>query len=51
MYKLTNLKTGETMTYENLWEAEMIRKACIMMNNDHGMKPRDTKKNYLIEKI
>lgn len=51
MYKLTNIKTGETVTFENLWEAEMIRKACIMMNNHRGMKPRDNKNNYTIEQI
>lgn len=51
MYKLTNLKTGETTTHESLQEAEMIRKCSIMMNNDWGMKPRDNKNNYLIKKI
>lgn len=51
MYKLTNLMTGETTIHESLQEAEMIRKCSIMMNNDWGMKPRDNKRNYTIEKI
>ena len=51
MYKLTNKTTGETVTVDSLWIAEGMVRVMVKMNNDNGMKPRDNKNNYSIEKI
>lgn len=51
MYKITNKTTGESVTVDNLQFAEGMVRVFVKMNNDRGMKPRDNKKNYTIEKI
>lgn len=51
MYKITNKTTGESVTVDNLQFAEGMVRVFVKMNNDCGMKPRDSKKNYTIEKI
>lgn len=51
MYKITNKTTGESVTVDNLQFAEGMVRVFVKMNNDRGMKPRDSKKNYTIEKI
>lgn len=51
MYKITCKTTGETVTVDNLQFAEGMVRVMVKMNNDRGMKTRDSKKNYTIEKI
>lgn len=51
MYKITCKTTGETVTVDSLQFAEGMIRVMVKLHNDHGASPRDSKKNYTIEKI